>query len=147
MTFFSSHSLIRNAQAMLTPKQVSETLTVASSTLRRWSKRFSKHLTPHEPTKHREYNTSDLETLRKIRDLLEDGLTYDEIEPKLDIIEPQETALLNLADFNQVLEQARASIQALQSQIDAQAQKIESLEDYLRMPFYKRIFRKPPQED
>jgi len=133
---------------MLTPKQVSETLTVASSTLRRWSKRFSKHLTPHEPNTHREYSTSDLETLRKIRDLLEDGLTYDDIEPKLDIIEPSETdkALMNLSDFNQVIEQARASIQKLQSQLDDQAQKIEKLENYLSLPLHKRIFTKPPKD-
>lgn len=129
---------------MLTPKQVSETLTVPTSTLRRWSKRFSKHLTPHEPNTHRTYNTSDLETLREIRDLLDTGLTYDEIEPKLDIIKPKETALLNLAEYNQVLEQARASIQKLQSQIDTQAQKIEKLEKYLNQPFYKKIFTKPP---
>jgi len=132
---------------MLTPKQISETLTVASSTLRRWSKRFSKHLTPHEPHTHREYSTSDLETLRKVRDLLEDGLTYDDIEPKLDIIEPKETALINLADFNQVLEQARASIQKLQSQLDNQAHKIKQLEDFLALPFYKRIFTKPPKDN
>jgi len=50
--------------------------------------------------------------LRKIIDLLKDNLTYDEIENKLNIIEPSEneTALMNLADFNQILEQARASI-------------------------------------
>ena len=132
---------------MLTPKQVSETLTIPSSTIRRWSKRFSKHLTPHEPNTHREYSTSDLETLRKIKELLDAGLTYDEIEPKLDIIEPSETdkALMTLSDFNQVIEQARASIQKLQSQIDAQAQKIERLENYLSLPFHKRIFTKPPK--
>ena len=134
---------------MLTPKQISETLTVPSSTLRRWSKRFSKHLTPHEPNTHRTYTTSDLETLRKIRDLLEDGLNYDDIEPKLDIIEPSETdkALISLSDFNQVIEQARASIQKMQSQIDDQAQKIERLENYLNEPFLKRIFTKPPKDN
>jgi len=134
---------------MLTPKQISETLTVPTSTLRRWSKRFSKHLTPHKPNTHRTYNTSDLETLRKIRNLLDDGLTYDDIDPKLDIIEPSEneTALMNLADFNQVLEQARASIQKLQSQIDTQAEKIERLENYLSLPFYKKIFTKPPKNE
>jgi len=44
--------------------------------------------------------------------MMKSSLTYDEIEPKLDIIEPKdsETALMNLADFNQILEQARASI-------------------------------------
>lgn len=46
------------------------------------------------------------QTLRKIRDLLQEGLTYDEIEPKLDIIDPTDSdkALLTLAEFNQVLE-------------------------------------------
>ncbi len=132
---------------MLTPKQISETLTVAPSTLRRWSKRFSEHLTPHQPNTHRTYNTSDLETLRKIRDLLDAGLTYDDIEPKLDIIESKETALLNLADYNQVLELLLASNKKQQSQIDAQAQQIERLENYLSQPFYKRIFKKPPKDD
>lgn len=134
---------------MLTPKQISETLTVPTSTLRRWSKRFSKHLTPHEPKSHRTYNTSDLETLRKIRDLLKNGLTYDQIDPKLDIMEPSENenAIMNVVDFNQVLEQARASIQRLQSQIDNQADKIERLENFLSLPFYKRIFTKPPKDD
>jgi len=131
---------------MLTPKQVTETLTVPSSTLRRWSKRFSKHLTPHEPHTHREYSTSDLDTLRKIRDLLEDGLTYDDIEPKLDIIEPKETALLNLADFNQVLEATRATIQSLKDQLETQSERIEKLENYFSLPFYKRIFTKPPKD-
>ena len=134
---------------MLTPKQISETLTVPSSTLRRWSKRFSKHLTPHEPNTHREYNTSDLETLRKVKELLDAGLTYDEIEPKLDIIEPKETdkALMTLSDFNQVIEQARASIQKMQSQIDEQAQKIEKLENWINQPLHKRIFSKPPKDN
>jgi DNA-binding transcriptional MerR regulator len=131
---------------MLTPKQVSETLTVPSSTLRRWSKRFSKHLTPHEPYTHREYTTSDLETLRKIRDLLEDGHTYDDIEPKLDIIEPKENALLNLADYNQVLEATRATVQSLRDQLETQNNRLEKLENYLSLPFYKRIFTKPPKD-
>jgi len=130
---------------MLTPKQVSETLTIPSSTLRRWSKRFSKSLTPHKPHTHRTYNTSDLDTLRRIRDLLETGLTYEQIEPKLDLIEPTENekALITLTDFNQVLEQARASIQKMQTQIDTQAEKIEKLESHFSKPFLKRIFTKP----
>jgi len=131
---------------MLTPKQVSETLTVPSSTLRRWSKRFSKHLTPHEPNTHRTYNTSDLETLRKIRDLLKDGLTYAEIEPKLDIIEPDKTALLNLTDFNQVLETTRATVQSLRDQLENQNNRLENLENYLSLPWHKRIFTKPPKD-
>jgi len=84
--------------------------------------------------------------LRKIRDLLEDGLTYDDIEPKLDIIEPKETALLNLADFNQVLEATRATIQSLRDQLETQSERIEKLENYFSLPFYKRIFTKPPKD-
>jgi len=133
---------------MLTPKQISETLTVAPSTLRRWSKRFSKHLTPHKPNTHRTYSTSDLETLRKIRDLLENGLNYDDIEPRLDIIEPSETdkALMTLSDFNQVLETTRATVQSLRDQLETQNNRLEKLEDYLNLPFYKKIFTKPPKD-
>ncbi len=102
---------------------------------------------PHELNTHRTNKTSDLETLRQIRDFLESGLTYDEIEPKLDIIEPTETdkELMTLSDFNQVLEQSRALIQKLQSQIDAQDQRIKNLENYLNLPFYKKTFTKPPK--
>jgi DNA-binding transcriptional MerR regulator len=132
---------------MLTPRQVSETLTVPTSTLRRWSKRFSKHLTPHEPNTHRSYTTSDLETLRKIRDLLEDGQTYDQIEPKLDIIEPDKsTALITLADFNQVLETTRATLQSLRDQLETQNERIDQLEKWIHQPLYKRIFTKPPNQ-
>ena len=127
---------------MLTPKQISETLTVPASTLRRWSKRFSNNLTPHKPHTHRTYTTSDLETLRRIRDFLEAGLTYEEIEPKLDLIEPTENekAIISLIDFNQVLEQSRASIQKMQAQIDSQAERLEKLETYL--PILKKILKK-----
>jgi len=132
---------------MFTPAQISETLTIPTSTLRRWCKRFSNHLTPHKPNTHRRYTTSDLETLRKIRDLLEDGLTYDEIEPKLDIIEPDNsTALLNLADYNQILEMYNATIQSLKEQIETQNSRIEKLETWINQPLHKRIFSKPPKD-
>jgi DNA-binding transcriptional MerR regulator len=130
---------------MITPKQVSESLTVPPSTLRRWANRFSDHLSPHEPNTHRTYTPTDLDTFRKIRDFLDHGLTYDQIENRLDAVEePNEsTALLTIADFTQMLEDARATVQTLKAQIDTQGERLEKLEKWIAQPWYKRIINPP----
>jgi len=135
---------------MITPKQVSETLDIAPSTLRRWAKRFSDHLSPHEKGKHRSYTPSDLNTFQNIKNLLDQNLTYDEIEKRLDVLPaPQtdkQTALLNLADFTQIMEEISANNQILRSQIDKQNERINKLEEYITLPWYKKLFTKPPQK-
>jgi len=139
-----------SAHAMITPKQASQSLNVPASTLRRWSKEFSDHLSLHKPGSHREYTTSDMSTLRKIRDHLDQGLRYEDIHNQLDIIEEapdKSTALLLIEDYTQALEDAQAIVQALKSKMDNQDQRIKALEDYLSMPFHKRIFTKPPARE
>ena len=125
---------------MITPKQASETLTIPPSTLRRWCKEFEAHLSPHEPGKHRAFTTGDLDVLRKIRDLLNQGLNYEDIHKRLNAIEKpssEEVSLLILEDFTQALESNRASIQAL-------TERVNELEEYITTPLIKRIFTKPP---
>jgi len=126
---------------MITPRQASETLTIPTSTLRRWSKEFSEHLSPHEKGKHRAYTITDLDTLRKIQELLDQGLRYADIHSRLNAIEKpseNETALLLLKDFTQVLEDNRATLQALNA-------RVNELENWITLPPLKRLFTKPPK--
>jgi len=128
---------------MITPKEASKSLTIPSSTLRRWSKEFSDHLSPHEKGKHRSYTTTDLHTLSKIRDLLNDGLKYDDIHKRLDAIEKpseKESALMLIGEFTRELESNRAEIKALSSRLD-------DLEEWLALPPLKRLFTPPPKRE
>lgn len=78
--------------------------------------------------------------LRKIRDLLNQGLNYEDIHKRLNAIEKpssEEVSLLILEDFTQALESNRASIQAL-------TERVNELEEYITTPLIKRIFTKPP---
>ncbi len=134
---------------MITPKQASQSLTIPASTLRRWSKEFSDHLSPHKPGDHRSYTTSDIATLRAIRDHLDQGLRYEEIHQELDLIEQapdKSTALLLIEDYTQALEDAQAFMQALKLKFDDQEKRIEALEAWINLPPYKRIFTKPPTQ-
>jgi len=134
---------------MLTPKQISESLTVPTSTLRRWALRFQAHLSPHTPGKHREYTISDMDTLRKVRDWLADGMTYDDIESKLDITQSTpdaSTALMNITEYTQAIEDARAIIQVMKTKMDTQSERLQKIESWLAQPWYKRIFTKPDTE-
>jgi len=125
---------------MITPKEARKSLTIPASTLRRWSNEFQDHLSPHEKGKHRTYTTTDLDTLFKIKKMLDDGLRYDEIHIKLNAIEkPSEeaSALMLIGEFTQEIEDQRASIRSLSS-------RLEELEEWLALPPLKRIFTKPP---
>lgn len=133
---------------MITPKQISDSLEVPPSTLRRWANRFDNHLSPHEPGKHRSYTPTDFDTFRKIQNLLDQNLTYDEIESKLDLVETppdKSNSLLLLKDYTQIIEEARANVQILRSQMDNQDKRIKQLEAWISLPWYRKIFTKPPE--
>jgi len=133
---------------MITPKQVSESLEIPPSTIRRWSRQFQNHLSPHKPGKHRSYTPTDFDTLSKIKDMLNNGMTYNEIDKKLDVI-PKEninrtTALLRLSDFTQIIEYTQATIATLQTKADNQDQRIKALEDWIALPWYRKMITKTP---
>ena len=131
---------------MITPSQVSESINVPASTIRRWAARFEKHLSPRKGKK-RSYTISDLDTFRKIRDLSNSGHGLKKISEMLDVVEipeDQSTALMNLADFVQAFEMVNAQMLQLKDKLDDQDQRIKDLEDWINTPFYKRIGKKPP---
>lgn len=129
---------------MFTPAQVAQTLNTPPSTLRRWAKHFATFLSP-QPGKKRSYTVADLDTLRRIQELSAQGLSYDQIAQTLSIVSapPADTALVSVADFAQALEGAHAQLASLQAQVALQADELQAIKAWLRLPFYKRLGKKP----
>ena len=130
---------------MFTPAQVAQTLNCPPSTLRRQAKYFAAFLSPQSGKK-RTYTIADIDTLKRIQELSAQGLSYAQIAQTLTVVSqpPADTALISLADFAQALESARGQLIAMQAQIDQQADELNAIKEWLRLPFYKRVGKKPP---
>jgi DNA-binding transcriptional MerR regulator len=131
---------------MLTPAQIADTLQVSPATVRRWSARFARHLTPHTPNKKRAYSTDDLAILAKVRDLSALGTPLDQIDQSLSVPDPAgSSALITIADFARALQYAQDLTAHLQSQLDEQTARLDALTAWLALPLYKRIGKRPPK--
>lgn len=127
---------------MITPSQVSETLGIPASTIRRWAKKFSPYLS-EQPGKERSYTISDLDIFRQIHHLSSQGLSLDQIADSLKVREPEQVKaveLLALDDFAQALEGLFADNAKLQERIDEQQKQISQLLAWVSLPWYKRLF-------
>ena len=141
---------------MLTPGQVANSLNVSPATVRRWSARYARHLSPQNPKHKRSYTADDLAVLSRVRDLSATGTPLDQIDQALTVTAQsadKSTALISLADFAQSLQFARdqvASLQARQdeqtAQIDKQTARLDALTAWIALPFYKRIGKQPPSQ-
>jgi DNA-binding transcriptional MerR regulator len=71
----------------LRPSEVADQLGISGATLRRWSSRFSAFLDladgGQESGSHRRYSATDLQTLARIKQLLEQGWTYEQVAGQL----------------------------------------------------------------
>jgi len=69
------------------PQLVATELDISSATLRRWSDEFADHLSSGagvtQGRSHRRYLESDVETLLVIKDLMSDGMTYEQVRQTL----------------------------------------------------------------
>jgi DNA-binding transcriptional MerR regulator len=161
---------------MLTPGQVSESLKVPASTLRRWAVKFVDHLSPQPKGRtHRKYTVDDLNTFRRIRDLSGQGFTLEEIANRLDVVDqdppPDDTTdLITTEGYSQMLSYAVESLNSLQSTIASQqmiiadqgqritrlesktidvdagqSDELQRLRKWAALPWYKRIFKPPPE--
>jgi len=145
----------------ITPGQLSENLGVPASTLRRWSNRFAKFLTPQpvESGRHREYSNDDLETFRQIRDFAAKGNSLKTIENLLTVVDrpAQETskdeppqpdnagsALLVVGGLSRELGNHSNKIENIQTQLDLANKRLAALTEWLSLPWYKRIGKRPP---
>lgn len=130
---------------MLTPGQIANTLDVSSATVRRWSARFAQHLSPHTPGKKRSYTVDDLATLTRIRDMSASGTPLDQINQALIVSdEPATNALITVADFAQSLQIASDRLASMQNKLDQTNDRLDALTAWLALPFFKRLFKKPP---
>jgi DNA-binding transcriptional MerR regulator len=72
---------------LLRPSEMADQLGISGPTLRRWSNRFSTFLDlaegGQESGSHRRYTAHDLETLVRIKQLLEQGWTYEQVAVEL----------------------------------------------------------------
>ena len=127
---------------MITPSQVSETLGIPASTIRRWASKFAPYLSEQRGKK-RSYTISDLDIFRQIHHLSSQGLSLDQIADSLKVREPEQVKaveLLALDDFAQALESLFADNARLQEQVDEQQKQISQLLAWVSLPWYKRLF-------
>jgi DNA-binding transcriptional MerR regulator len=72
---------------LLRPSEVADQLGISGATLRRWSSRFSAFLDladgGQESGSHRRYTAHDLQTLARVKHLLEQGWTYEQVTGQL----------------------------------------------------------------
>lgn len=127
---------------MVTPKQVSETLNVPSSTIRRWAVRFKDVLSKQEGKK-RIYTLEDVDTFRRIRDFSKQGRNLDAIEAELMIFKPkvepaEEKGLMIHPEVLKVMQEINSQNIALQLQVD----QLQTQVDWLMLPWWKKISKK-----
>lgn len=127
---------------MVTPKQVSETLNVPSSTIRRWAVRFKDVLSKQEGKK-RIYTLEDVDTFRRIRDFSKQGRNLDAIEAELMIFKPkvepaEEKGLMIHPEVLKVMQEINSQNIALQLQVD----QLHAQVDWLMLPWWKKISKK-----
>jgi len=130
---------------MLTPGQIANTLDVSPATVRRWSARFARHLSPHTPGKKRSYTVDDLATLTRVRDMSANGTPLDQIDQALMVSdEPATNALITVADFALSLQIASDRLVSMQNKLDQTNDRLDALTAWLALPLFKRLFKKPP---
>ena len=135
---------------MVTPKQVSETLNVPGSTIRRWALRFEAVLSK-QVGKKRVYTLQDVDTFRKIRDYSKQGKSLDNIADKLKIVSSKvdqeqkpETGLILHPELVRFMQDIAEQNVALQLQADKLQEQIDQLSAWVSLPWYKRIGKRPP---
>ena len=129
---------------MVTPKQVSETLNVPGSTIRRWALRFEAVLSK-QVGKKRVYTLQDVDTFRKIRDYSKQGRNLDAIEAELMLFMPRvkKADAVGLAVHPEVLRiinELNDQNVAMQLQLD----KLQAQVTWLMLPWWKRVGKEMP---
>ena len=136
---------------MVTPKQVSETLNVPGSTIRRWALRFENVLSK-QVGKKRVYTLQDVDTFRKIRDYSKQGRNLDAIEAELMLFMPRvkkadAVGLTVHPEVLRVINELNEQHMVMQLQLDKlkdQQKQINQLIAWVSLPWWKRLFQQKP---
>ena len=82
----SSIGATQDTAALFRPSEVSDQLGISGATLRRWSSRFTDFLFEGDNSaggSHRRYSETDVAVLRRVQELLDEGMTYDQVTEQL----------------------------------------------------------------
>lgn len=116
--------------AQYPPRQLTGPLNVSSSTIRRWSDTFSRHLSATATAAPRRYSDADVAVLKRIKALSDSGMRIDEIDRLLDEPEPlpaTEAPTEPAAAPTTALATFTALTEALTAQATTQAQMASTL--------------------
>lgn len=76
-----------NQSTLRTPQAVTSELDISPATLRRWADEFCDYLSVEansaDGRSHRRYTNRDMETLRSIKELMNNGMTYEQVRQQL----------------------------------------------------------------
>ena len=154
---------------LLTPGQAAHLLGIDTSTLRRYARQFSAHLSEHANQPRRHYTATDIATLRHAQTLLRTHTPKDAVE-LLAVIEPDaappaivesqlpalvgelERARELLADLTARIDNVESDRDTDRATIDNQAHELtelrtdhERLRTWIETPFWLRMFKPPPE--
>lgn len=137
------------------PDQVSTMIDVSPATLRRYAHEYAEFLSDRarDTSKRRRYTDEDIIVLKKIRLLVREKKTPDEIRQLIPLIEdaPEEpgSSLALLPAVLQEFENLRARLASQDERITNQNQQLDELRRRLdelfeerHQPWYRRLFRK-----
>ena len=120
---------IQRYNAMYTPSQAAEMLRIARSTVRKYARLYSDHLSESARRKQRMYTDGDIATLKRVVSLRTDGVPLDEISNSLGVVQvegPQESLAL-IPDISQAFEETRAVLAQLRSDQEDTDQRLDDL--------------------
>ncbi len=133
---------------LLSSKQAAGLLEISTRTLRRWSVAFAGSLSEGARRKgrRRAYSSQDVDTFRKAQAMLGQALTIEQVAARLPIIQPGEptTALTLSPEANLALGQALERTARVSETVSDHDDRLKRLEDWLRLPWYRRMFGRPP---
>lgn len=141
----------------LSPKQAAHLLSISTRTLRRWAKAFKSSLseTAKRESRKRYFDGMDIETLKRAKELLDEGFTIAETATRLTVRTDEKThALMVPGEMAMIVGQIQERSQRLVEEIekqgeiqDEQAKRLERLERWARQPWWKKIISKPEDMD
>ena len=144
---------------MFTAGQIAEMLEISLSTLRRYNQIFKDYLSETARRKRgRRYTTEDAAILGQVKQLFGAGYSQDEVKAQLNMVESGQSS----RDLSQItslvpdiagpLQEAidgsrsnRARLDNVETELERQRANSRAWSAYLRLPWWKRMFTRPPE--
>ncbi len=142
---------------MFTPRQTSQMLEIPPSSLRRYVRTFEAFLSASvtQRTRGRRFTARDIDVLRRARELLSTGRSFEETAALLQVVDGDpsnnEAALSLVPSISKALTEAVDSARMLRVEVEdlARAQgttdgELARIREWLNQPWWRRLFGKPP---